>query len=175
MHFTYEDKEKVYKLRNKMNSTVKTMEEVAILYHEDTGEIKDYGSASDMDKRHRNLAESGERQYEMFRTTSLNLEVINKVLNGEANLADVIENKSVATKFFVSYYPVGWKPSLVQKKEKEAPAAPISVGDLVKMGTSSRQYKVVSEKKGDDGKRVLTLDFNGGTFVANESDLEKIS
>lgn len=179
MHFTYEIKEKVYKLRNKMNSTVKTMDEVAILYHEDSGKIKDYGNSDEIGKRHRNLAESGEMQYLMFRTDSLNLEVINKVLNEEASLLASIENKSIASKFFISYYPTGWKPSLISKKDKETPAVsntPIAVGDLVVWKLfSNRQYKVMSERKDESGGRVLVIDYKGGRFVAPEDELEKIS
>lgn len=178
MHFTYEKTEKVYKLRNKMNSTVKTMDEVAVLFNTETGEIKEYGPTGEVCKRHRNLAESGEMQYEMFRSGELNLEVINKVINSEANILHVIDDKTIAGKFFVSYYPAGWKPNVWGKVEKEKPkiVGDIAIGDTVnwKVSSSSRQYKVTSEDKDSEGRRVLTIDYKGAKFTALESDLEKL-
>ncbi len=111
MIFTYEKKEGFYRLRNKMNSTVKTMPEVAVLFNSDNGEIKGYGPTEEISKRHKALAELGELQYEMFRSSELNLPVFNEVINNTINILDVIEDRSITTgKHYISYYPTGWKP-----------------------------------------------------------------
>jgi len=110
MMFTYDKKEGYYRLRNKMNSTVKTMPEVAVLFNSDTGEIKGYGPTTEMRKRHLALAELGELQYELFRSAELNLPVFNEVINNTVNILDVLEDKTIGGKYYVSYYPTGWKP-----------------------------------------------------------------
>jgi hypothetical protein len=188
MHFTYEKSEKVYKLRNKMNSTVKTMDEVAVIYNQDTGEIKEYGSTSEMNKRHRNLAESGELQFEMFRSSELELEVFNKVINDEVSILAVIGDKTIAGKFYVSYYPSAWKPNIWGGKNDkplkaqaqdsgEESKEDIATGDLVqwRMFGSSRQYTVLSEKTDDSGKKVFVLDYKGRSYEVPETELERIS
>ncbi len=177
MHFTYEIKEKIYKLRNKVNSTVKTMAEVAVVFDSDTGKIKEYGHTPEMDKKLRSLAEQGQLRHEMFRSSELNLEVFNKVINDEVNIIDVISDKTIGSKWFVSYYPVGWKPSLLSKKEdKPEKKESVAIGDTVTWTASSftRQYKVVAESTDDKGK-VFTLEFKGANFTAPEAELEKVS
>jgi hypothetical protein len=110
MIFTYDKKEGYYRLRNKMNSTVKTMPEVAVLFNSENGEIKGYGPTLEMHKRHLALAELGQLQYELFRSSELNLPVFNEVINNTVNILEVIENRTIADKYYISYYPTGWKP-----------------------------------------------------------------
>lgn len=103
MRFTYDEKTKLYELRNKMNSTVKRMDSVAVLFDSDTFKMIDYGSLPDMTAEHRKAASNLRYRTHMMRSDSWNLEYLNQIIEGQIDCR-CFEGKEFATKFFEAYY-----------------------------------------------------------------------
>lgn len=105
MRFTYNSKDKIYELRNKMNSTVKRMPEVALLFDEDTGLLVQYGETRTLNVELKKLAEAKKYNYCIVRSVSWNLEYLNKIIDGSMRYPEVEGNRAIADKWFMSYYP----------------------------------------------------------------------
>lgn len=105
MKFTFNSRDKIYELRNKMNSTVKRMSEVAILFDEDSGGMVQYGESFQINKELQKLAEAKKYHYCVVRSVCWNLDYLNRIIDGSLRYPDIEGNRNIADKFFTAYYP----------------------------------------------------------------------
>lgn len=107
MYFTWEKETEMYHLRNKMGSTTKKMEQVCIIYNEDTGKILDYGDSFVMSQKLKKM--ENDTIHVMFTTKKAftSPEILTELINEKKNILEEMEKDTLGNNYLTGYYPRG--------------------------------------------------------------------
>lgn len=106
MYFTYNEKDKIYELRNSVKSCVKRMKMPTLMYDNVTHKLEEYGDIVEMELRLLSFANRKMYTKEMVKSSSWDLEYLNKLMNNEQNFYNIDQgiDKNFAEKFGIVYY-----------------------------------------------------------------------
>lgn len=89
MYFTFNESSKLYELRNSMNSTVKRIEHLAIIYDSKEYKLIEYGEAEDMEARLLSYSKRKMYNMELIKSKNWYLDVINDVINDKMSIINL--------------------------------------------------------------------------------------
>lgn len=106
MHFTYDGQTDLFELRNSMKSTVKRIKTVCLIYDNKTYALEEYGELEEMELRLLSFANRKIYHKEMIKSSTWDLDYLNKLMSGEINFYDIDQGitRDFADKFRHVYY-----------------------------------------------------------------------